>query len=68
MIDSMTCGLCSPLQGVPEQHLNAMVDFLIKRLTLTEYAHRPAGTYSGGNKRKVTTRMPEVATDLLASC
>lgn len=42
------------LRGISEQKLGRMVDFLLKRLTLTQYADRPAGTYSGGNKRKLS--------------
>jgi len=42
------------LRGVPESKLGDMVRFLIERLTLQEYADRPAGTYSGGNKRKLS--------------
>ena len=29
------------------------MNYLVQRLSLTPYAKRPAGTYSGGNKRKV---------------
>lgn len=42
------------IRGVPESKLKRMVGYLIDRLTLTEYAQRPAGTYSGGNKRKLS--------------
>jgi hypothetical protein len=31
----------------------AQVAYLIDRLTLRQYADRTAGTYSGGNRRKV---------------
>jgi len=42
------------LRGVPEENLYQMVDYLINRLSLNEYADNPAGTYSGGNKRKLS--------------
>lgn len=40
------------IRGIPANRMDKMVSFLIDRLSLTEYADRPAGTYSGGNKRK----------------
>ncbi len=42
------------VRGVPENRLPAMVNLLLSRLSLTEYADRPSGTYSGGNKRKLS--------------
>jgi ABC-type multidrug transport system ATPase subunit len=42
------------IRGIPEERLNEMVEFLIGRLSLNKYADRPAGTYSGGNKRKLS--------------
>jgi ATP-binding cassette subfamily A (ABC1) protein 3 len=44
------------VRGVPEDMLDRMVDLLIRRLTLDqdEQHKRPAGTYSGGNKRKLS--------------
>lgn len=43
-------------QGVPEDKLGLMVNLLIRRLTLDQDDQhlRPAGTYSGGNKRKLS--------------
>jgi len=41
-------------RGIPEHTLMPMVRFLIERLSLTKSAKRPAGTYSGGNKRKLS--------------
>jgi ATP-binding cassette, subfamily A (ABC1), member 3 len=49
-----TLQLFGRIRGVPEHRLNRMVQYLIRRLTLTKYAKRPAGTYSGGNKRKLS--------------
>ena len=43
------------LRGIPSQDLDRVVDDLIERLGLVEHAERQAGTYSGGNKRKLST-------------
>lgn len=32
-----------------------MVRWALEKLELTKYADKPAGTYSGGNKRKLST-------------
>lgn len=32
-----------------------MVQWAVEKLELTKYADKPAGTYSGGNKRKLST-------------
>lgn len=32
-----------------------MVTWALEKLELTKYADKPAGTYSGGNKRKLST-------------
>ena len=44
------------LRGVPPHKLPAMVAYLAKRLTLDQDSQhkRPAGTYSGGNRRKLS--------------
>lgn len=42
------------LRGVPSQHLEAMVDRLLLRLGLGQYADRVCDSYSGGNKRKLS--------------
>lgn len=42
------------IRGIPQERLATMVDFLVDRLSLTEHANKPAGTYSGGNKRKLS--------------
>ena len=34
--------------------VEAAVDALITQLGLSAYQHKPAGTYSGGNKRKLS--------------
>ena len=43
------------LRNVPHTDLDAVVADLLARLGLNEYADRYAGTYSGGNKRKLST-------------
>ena len=42
------------LRGVPARHLEAMVDRLLQRLGLGQYADRVCDSYSGGNKRKLS--------------
>lgn len=42
------------IRGIPDAQIERMVAYLIDRLSLTEYADRPCGTYSGGNKRKLS--------------
>ena len=43
------------LRGVPEGMIPQLVQAEIKRLDLTKYAKKRSGTYSGGNKRKLST-------------
>ncbi len=45
-----TLYLYGRIRGIPAKQLPEMVHHLIERLALTEYANRPAGQYSGGNK------------------
>ncbi|KAK7944422.1 hypothetical protein WMY93_000150 [Mugilogobius chulae] len=42
-------------QGVPESEIPRVAEWGIQKLGLSEYAGRCAGTYSGGNKRKLST-------------
>jgi len=46
--------LYARIKGVPEEHLDVYVGDLIHELSLDEYADKPAGGYSGGNKRKLS--------------
>ena len=39
----------------PTVQLMEMVDWALEKLGLSRYADKPAGTYSGGNKRKLST-------------
>ncbi|XP_030852679.1 phospholipid-transporting ATPase ABCA1 isoform X2 [Strongylocentrotus purpuratus] len=43
------------VRGVMEEEVPKVADWGIRKLGLTEYRDRSAGTYSGGNKRKLST-------------
>ena len=47
--------LYARLRGLSEASVNKYTEWCLKRLGLTAYADRAAGTYSGGNKRKLST-------------
>ncbi|XP_072219952.1 retinal-specific phospholipid-transporting ATPase ABCA4-like [Leuresthes tenuis] len=47
--------LYARLRGVPESEIPRVAEWGIQKLGLTEYAGCFAGTYSGGNKRKLST-------------
>nr|XP_055038477.1 retinal-specific phospholipid-transporting ATPase ABCA4a isoform X1 [Misgurnus anguillicaudatus] len=47
--------LYARLRGVPESEINRVAEWGIRKLGLCEYAGCSAGTYSGGNKRKLST-------------
>ncbi|XP_035276766.1 retinal-specific phospholipid-transporting ATPase ABCA4-like isoform X2 [Anguilla anguilla] len=47
--------LYARLRGVPESEISRVAEWGIQKLGLSEYAERCAGTYSGGNKRKLST-------------
>lgn len=59
LIETMTgrehLWMFSRLRGIKESHIPEMVASLLTSLNLNEHADRPAGTYSGGNKRKLST-------------
>jgi ATP-binding cassette, subfamily A (ABC1), member 3 len=46
--------LYARIKGICEVDIRRVVDSKIAEMGLTEYANRPAGTYSGGNKRKLS--------------
>ncbi len=46
--------LFARIKCVPETKLKTFVDYMLDKLTLTDIADKPAGTYSGGNKRKLS--------------
>ncbi|XP_054907006.1 phospholipid-transporting ATPase ABCA1-like isoform X1 [Poeciliopsis prolifica] len=45
------------LRGVPEEEVAMVAEWGIQKLGLIKYANKSAGTYSGGNKRKLSTAM-----------
>ncbi|KAM8731035.1 retinal-specific phospholipid-transporting ATPase ABCA4a isoform 2-T2 [Acanthopagrus schlegelii] len=47
--------LYARLRGVPEAEISRVAEWAIQKLGLSEDAGRSAGTYSGGNKRKLST-------------
>uniref|UniRef100_A0A8C8ZMQ8 P-type phospholipid transporter n=1 Tax=Prolemur simus TaxID=1328070 RepID=A0A8C8ZMQ8_PROSS len=47
--------LYARLRGVPAEEIERVANWSIKSLGLSFYADRLAGTYSGGNKRKLST-------------
>nr|XP_019968212.1 PREDICTED: retinal-specific ATP-binding cassette transporter-like [Paralichthys olivaceus] len=47
--------LYARLRGVPESEIPRVAEWGVQKLGLTEYAGVCAGTYSGGNKRKLST-------------
>uniref|UniRef100_A0A8C8GWH8 P-type phospholipid transporter n=1 Tax=Oncorhynchus tshawytscha TaxID=74940 RepID=A0A8C8GWH8_ONCTS len=47
--------LYARLRGVPESEISKVADWAIQKLGLADYAGHTAGTYSGGNKRKLST-------------
>ena len=49
--------LYSRIKGVKTENIKHVVDSKIAEMGLTEYADRRAGTYSGGNKRKLSVAM-----------
>uniref|UniRef100_A0A4W4EA10 ABC transporter domain-containing protein n=1 Tax=Electrophorus electricus TaxID=8005 RepID=A0A4W4EA10_ELEEL len=47
----------SRLRGVPEREVSMVAEWGIQKLGLVKYSNKSAGTYSGGNKRKLSTAM-----------
>ncbi|KAM4020093.1 ATP-binding cassette sub-family A member 2 [Anomaloglossus baeobatrachus] len=47
--------LYTRLRGIPWKDEERVVKWALEKLELTPYADKPAGTYSGGNKRKLST-------------
>ncbi|CDQ74873.1 unnamed protein product [Oncorhynchus mykiss] len=45
------------LRGVPEKEVPMVAEWGIQKLGLVKYSNKSAGTYSGGNKRKLSTAM-----------
>ncbi|KAJ8416455.1 hypothetical protein AAFF_G00357430 [Aldrovandia affinis] len=49
--------LYARLLGVPEKEVKTVAEWGIQKLGLVKYSNKSAGTYSGGNKRKLSTAM-----------
>ncbi|KAM6949618.1 phospholipid-transporting ATPase ABCA1 [Aplochiton taeniatus] len=49
--------LYARLRGVPEKEVATVAEWGIQKLGLVRYSNKSAGTYSGGNKRKLSTAM-----------
>ncbi|XP_075415886.1 ATP-binding cassette sub-family A member 2 isoform X2 [Tenrec ecaudatus] len=47
--------LYTRLRGIPWKDEARVIRWALEKLELTKYADKPAGTYSGGNKRKLST-------------
>ncbi|KAM4661795.1 ATP-binding cassette sub-family A member 2 [Discoglossus pictus] len=47
--------LYTRLRGIPWKDEERVVKWALEKLELDKYADKPAGTYSGGNKRKLST-------------
>uniref|UniRef100_A0A3Q1I8Y1 ATP-binding cassette sub-family A member 2 n=1 Tax=Anabas testudineus TaxID=64144 RepID=A0A3Q1I8Y1_ANATE len=47
--------LYTRLRGIPWKDRDRVVQWALEKLELSKYADKPAGTYSGGNKRKLST-------------
>jgi ABC-type multidrug transport system ATPase subunit len=42
------------VRGVPDDDIDGVVSSLIEKMALSKYCEKQAGTYSGGNKRKLS--------------
>uniref|UniRef100_A0A8C6Y8P9 ATP-binding cassette sub-family A member 2 n=1 Tax=Naja naja TaxID=35670 RepID=A0A8C6Y8P9_NAJNA len=47
--------LYTRLRGIPWKDEEQVVKWALKKLELAKYAHKPVSTFSGGNKRKLST-------------
>ncbi|KAL1474726.1 hypothetical protein MTO96_037777 [Rhipicephalus appendiculatus] len=58
LLDSLTAKeylrLIARLRGVPEGEISNLVDYLLYTFRLSGHARRHCGTYSGGNRRKLS--------------
>jgi ABC-type multidrug transport system ATPase subunit len=45
--------LFARIKGIPEANIANLINHLLEKLTLGQYADRVCGGYSGGNKRKL---------------
>ena len=49
------------VRGVPADLIDDTVESLLSKMSLNKYADRQAGTYSGGNKRKLSVAMSMIS-------
>lgn len=49
--------LYANIKGIPKLKIKEQVDYMLKYMDLEQYANIQAGTYSGGNKRKLSVAM-----------
>ena len=49
------------LRGLVVAEIEQVVEWMLVKLMLKEYADKPAGTYSGGNRRKLSTAIALLA-------
>ena len=49
--------LYAHIKGIPQANISEQVEFILKSMDLTQYQDILAGTYSGGNKRKLSVAM-----------
>ncbi|XP_056600911.1 ATP-binding cassette sub-family A member 2 isoform X1 [Triplophysa dalaica] len=57
--------LYTRLRGIPWKDEERVVQWALEKLELSKYADKPAGTYSGGNKRKLSTAIALIGYPLL---
>lgn len=53
--------LFATLKGVATEDVDGVVSSVIRRIGLEEFADRPCGSYSGGNRRKLSTALSLLA-------
>lgn len=56
------------VQGIAADKREAAIEQKIEEMGLTQYADRPAGGYSGGNKRKLSVAMAMIGDPQVRSC
>jgi ABC-type multidrug transport system ATPase subunit len=61
-----TLRMFARIKAVPPAHLEAYIEQLLVRVGVRPHADRPCGTYSGGNKRKLSLAVALVGRPLVA--
>jgi len=49
--------LYAHIKGIPKDRINDLVEEMLDHMDLSQYSDQKAGTYSGGNKRKLSVAM-----------